>query len=130
MTQQDAPASVPLPQPLPPQALRTITDPRTIVMEAAGGPEMLGFVGQPRAVDAMDFGLRMKRPGFNLFAMDVPGTDRRASISEFLARHGRSAPAPEQRLSASQAARYGEAVVREELGAELIEERPRVRGER
>lgn len=95
MTQQDAPASVPLPQPLPPQALRTITDPRTIVMEAAGGPEMLGFVGQPRAVDAMDFGLRMKRPGFNLFAMDVPGTDRRASISEFLARHGRSAPAPD-----------------------------------
>ena len=38
--------------------------------------------------------------------------------------------APEPRLSASQAARYGEAVVREELGAELIEERPRVRGER
>ena len=39
-------------------------------------------------------------------------------------------PAPEPALSASQAARYGEAVVREELGAELIEERPRVRGER
>ncbi|WP_404312748.1 DNA polymerase III subunit gamma and tau [Agrococcus terreus] len=42
----------------------------------------------------------------------------------------RSAPEPVQALSASQAARYGEAVVREELGAELIEERPRVRGER
>ncbi|WAC65122.1 hypothetical protein OVA14_06885 [Agrococcus sp. SL85] len=42
----------------------------------------------------------------------------------------RSAPAPVERLSAAQAARYGEAVVREELGAELIEERPRVRGER
>ncbi|WP_306232520.1 hypothetical protein [Agrococcus beijingensis] len=41
-----------------------------------------------------------------------------------------SAPAPEPALSASQVARYGEAVVREELGAELIEERPRVRGER
>ncbi|HET8866721.1 MAG TPA: DNA polymerase III subunit gamma and tau, partial [Agrococcus sp.] len=41
-----------------------------------------------------------------------------------------SAPAPEPAMSASQAARYGEAVVREELGAELIEERPRVRGER
>ena len=38
--------------------------------------------------------------------------------------------APEPVLSASQAARYGESVVREELGAELIEERPRVRGER
>lgn len=38
--------------------------------------------------------------------------------------------APEPPLSASQAARYGESVVREELGAELIEERPRVRGER
>ncbi len=37
---------------------------------------------------------------------------------------------PEPALSASQAARYGEAVVREELGAELIEERPRARGER
>ncbi len=42
----------------------------------------------------------------------------------------RSAPEPVRALSASQAARYGEAVVREELGAELIEERPRVRGER
>ncbi|WP_405219862.1 DNA polymerase III subunit gamma and tau [Agrococcus sp. Ld7] len=41
-----------------------------------------------------------------------------------------SAPAPEPALSAAQAARYGESVVREELGAELIEERPRVRGER
>ncbi|WP_347756061.1 DNA polymerase III subunit gamma and tau [Agrococcus sp. ProA11] len=41
-----------------------------------------------------------------------------------------AAPAPEPALSASQAARYGESVVREELGAELIEERPRVRGER
>jgi len=38
--------------------------------------------------------------------------------------------APEPVLSASQAARYGESVVREELGAELIEERPRARGER
>ncbi|MGM1029795.1 MAG: DNA polymerase III subunit gamma and tau [Actinomycetota bacterium] len=39
-------------------------------------------------------------------------------------------PEPEPQLSASQVARYGESVVREELGAELIEERPRVRGER
>ncbi|WP_072314300.1 DNA polymerase III subunit gamma and tau [Agrococcus sp. Marseille-P2731] len=48
------------------------------------------------------------------------------SLSEL----AKAAPAPEPALSASQAARYGEAVVREELGAELIEERPRVRGER
>ncbi|WP_146792936.1 DNA polymerase III subunit gamma and tau [Agrococcus baldri] len=54
----------------------------------------------------------------------------RATSAPSLDELAQSAPAPEPALSASQAARYGEAVVREELGAELIEERPRVRGER
>ena len=53
-----------------------------------------------------------------------------ASTGPTLAERAQSAPQPEPELSAAQVARYGEAVVREELGAELIEERPRVRGER
>lgn len=57
-------------------------------------------------------------------------TQRPAASGPSLDELAQSAPAPEPALSASQAARYGESVVREELGAELIEERPRVRGER
>ncbi|WP_026372607.1 DNA polymerase III subunit gamma and tau [Agrococcus lahaulensis] len=64
-------------------------------------------------------------------AMPAPAAEERpAPTGPSLAELARSAPAPEPALSASQVARYGEAVVREELGAELIEERPRVRGER
>ncbi|MBO1770317.1 DNA polymerase III subunit gamma and tau [Agrococcus sp. TF02-05] len=64
-------------------------------------------------------------------AMPAPVAEERpAPTGPSLAELARSAPAPEPALSASQVARYGEAVVREELGAELIEERPRVRGER
>lgn len=64
-------------------------------------------------------------------AMPAPIVEERpAPTGPSLAELARSAPAPEPALSASQVARYGEAVVREELGAELIEERPRVRGER
>ncbi len=55
---------------------------------------------------------------------------RPAAPSQMRAAAERGPVAPEPQLSASQAARYGESVVREELGAELIEERPRVRGER
>src|SRR5699024_2861714 len=61
-------------------------------------------------------------------AMPTPvAAERPAPTGPSLAELARSAPAPEPALSASQVARYGEAVVREELGAELIEERPRVR---
>ncbi|WP_425843182.1 DNA polymerase III subunit gamma and tau [Agrococcus sp. TSP3-2-1] len=64
-------------------------------------------------------------------AMPAPVVEERpAPTGPSLDELARSAPAPEPALSASQVARYGEAVVREELGAELIEERPRVRGER
>ena len=35
-----------------------------------------GFFGQERAVEAMEFGIGMKRPGYNMFVMGNPHTGR------------------------------------------------------
>ena len=35
-----------------------------------------GFFGQTRAIEAMDFGIGMRRPGYNLFVMGNPHTGR------------------------------------------------------
>ncbi|SFS06636.1 DNA polymerase-3 subunit gamma/tau [Agrococcus baldri] len=80
-------------------------------------PDPLSFVSAPEA------------PALPVSA-PAAAAPRPAPSGPSLDELAQSAPAPEPALSASQAARYGEAVVREELGAELIEERPRVRGER
>ncbi|WP_206447418.1 DNA polymerase III subunit gamma and tau [Agrococcus sp. KRD186] len=80
-------------------------------------PDPLSFVSAPEA------------PALPVSA-PAEATARPAPAGPSLDELAQSAPAPEPALSASQAARYGESVVREELGAELIEERPRVRGER
>jgi DNA polymerase-3 subunit gamma/tau len=82
----------------------------------SGEPDPFSFVSAPDAPAPAE-------PGPAVEARPAPTGPSLAELAG-------SAPAPEPALSASQAARYGEAVVREELGAELIEERPRVRGER
>lgn len=79
-------------------------------------PDPFSFVSAPDAPEGVPLAPHVEA------APAAPSPMRSALASEPVA--------PEPRLSASQAARYGEAVVREELGAELIEERPRVRGER
>ena len=35
-----------------------------------------GFFGQDRAIEAMEFGVSMRRPGYNLFVMGNPHTGR------------------------------------------------------
>ncbi|ROR65018.1 DNA polymerase III subunit gamma and tau [Agrococcus jenensis] len=79
-------------------------------------PDPFSFVSAPDAPEGTPLAPEVEA------APAAPSPMRTARASEPVA--------PEPVLSASQAARYGESVVREELGAELIEERPRVRGER
>ncbi|MGY3126993.1 DNA polymerase-3 subunit gamma/tau [Agrococcus sp. UYP33] len=79
-------------------------------------PDPFSFVSAPDAPEGTPLAPEVEA------APAAPSPMRAARASEPVA--------PEPVLSASQAARYGESVVREELGAELIEERPRVRGER
>jgi lon-related putative ATP-dependent protease len=50
-----------------------------------------GTIGQPRAVDAIDFGIDIDVPGYNLFVAGAPGSGRESTIHDFLAKF-----APEQ----------------------------------
>ena len=45
---------------------------------------MEGFIGQDRALDAIRFGARIKRPGFNLFALGPEGSGRLTAIRTVL----------------------------------------------
>lgn len=83
---------------LSPDALRRRSDPAslgfqtTAELQSDGEPRL---VGQPRAVRALDFGLRVDQPGYNVFISGPPGTGRmtyaRSAVEE-AARGGRVPP--------------------------------------
>lgn len=61
-----------------------------------GGAEVsadLRVIGHQRARDALEFGLSMDIPGFNIFAVGDTGTGRRTLISQSLAAHASTLPA-------------------------------------
>lgn len=47
-------------------------------------PDLDEVLGQPRATEAIRFGMGIRGPGFNLFALGEPGTGRRQVIETFL----------------------------------------------
>ena len=69
-------------------------------------PERLGFedtselepltetVGQDRAVEALEFGLQMKSPGFNIYVSGPVGTGKGTVVRQMVKRLAQSAPAP------------------------------------
>lgn len=46
--------------------------------------EFTGVVGQARAVSAVQFGIGIRRKGYNLFALGPPGTGKESVVREFL----------------------------------------------
>ncbi|WP_455378191.1 AAA family ATPase [Petrachloros mirabilis] len=69
-------------------------------------PERLGFedtselepltetIGQERAVEALEFGLQMKSPGFNIYVSGPVGTGKGTLVRHMVKRLAQSAPAP------------------------------------
>ena len=53
------------------------------------------LVGQDRAVEAVEFGIGIRRDGFNLFAAGPAGTGKHTLISEFLRRQASAGPQPD-----------------------------------
>src|SRR5690554_2207117 len=43
-----------------------------------------GVLGQERAVNALQFGVAMHRPGYNIFVMGETGTGRSSYVQDFL----------------------------------------------
>jgi lon-related putative ATP-dependent protease len=75
------------PVPLPGEALRRICDPATIPFATTKEAEPLDHVvGQDRAVEAVEFGIGIRREGYNLFALGPPGTGKHTLIHDYLTR--------------------------------------------
>lgn len=53
-----------------------------------------GTVGQDRAISALDFGLNVDSPGYNIFVVGYPGTGRTSTLTGFLERIAAEQPAP------------------------------------
>ena len=69
-------------------------------------PDQLGFdstdevqdpdevIGQPRAVEAINFGTRMTGDGYNMFALGSPGTGKFTAVNKILGQEASSRPVP------------------------------------
>src|SRR5690606_3278896 len=54
-----------------------------------------GILGQDRAVEAMHFGVAMKRAGYNKFVMGEPGTGRISYAMRYLKAEAKRMPTPQ-----------------------------------
>lgn len=52
------------------------------------------MVGQQRATEALGFGIGIRRPGYNIFAVGPPGVGKQALVMEVVAAHAANAPRP------------------------------------
>jgi lon-related putative ATP-dependent protease len=51
-------------------------------------------IGQKRAVEAIDFGLNMKSPGYNIFVTGYEGTGKSTIVRDILTRHAQASQTP------------------------------------
>ncbi|CAG4884442.1 ATP-dependent protease La Type II [Georgfuchsia toluolica] len=83
-------------KPLEAQQLYRRCDPGLLDFETTGqlddGTDM---VGQSRAADAVQFGIDIKRPGYNLFVLGAPGSGRHALVRRLLETKAAAEPVPD-----------------------------------
>jgi len=77
------------------EQLRRICDPSTIPVETTDGVRPLeGIVGQPRAVEALQFGLNIPDHGFNIYVAGPPGTGKTTAVKAFMEQLARTKDTP------------------------------------
>ena len=75
------------PAPLAADVLRRICDPAAIPFATTAEAAPLEHViGQDRAVAAVEFGIGIRREGYNLFALGPPGTGKHTLVHDYLTR--------------------------------------------
>ncbi len=85
-----------IPAPLPAAALYRRCDPAGFGFQTTADLEPLdGAPGQARAMEAMRFGLAIRREGYNLFAIGPEGTGKRTAIDQFTRQRAAKEPAPQ-----------------------------------
>jgi lon-related putative ATP-dependent protease len=72
-------------QPLAPEALCTQCDPAQFTFATTAElDDLTQVLGQARAVEALKFGIGIRRDGYNLFVLGEPGTGKRTVVRQFL----------------------------------------------
>ena len=80
---------------LPPSLLTPVIDPEGLGFEQTGELTPLDeTIGQERAVEALEFGLHMKGPGFNLYVAGPAGTGKASLVRRMVRRMAREEPPP------------------------------------
>ncbi|WP_324715714.1 ATP-binding protein [Carboxydochorda subterranea] len=88
--------SIPAPYELRPEDLRLHFSPSRIPAETTEEIEPLqGIIGQERAVRAMEFGLRVKHPGYNIFMAGPTGTGKNTYARRLIHEVARREPVPD-----------------------------------
>lgn len=81
---------------LAPEQLRRRVDPGSLPFETTAEVEpLVGTVGQPRAIDAIEFGLQVETPDHNLYAAGLPGSGRATTVRDYVDRFAAARPAPD-----------------------------------
>lgn len=81
--------------PLPAATLRRRCDPAAFSFESTASlPDQDLAIGQERAIESLEFGIGIRRDGYNLFALGPSGTGRLAFLLERIERAARREPAP------------------------------------
>ncbi len=81
---------------LHPAELRRTLDPATLPFRTtAEVAPLVGTIGQPRALDAIEFGLGVETHGFNLFVAGAPGTGRRTTALDYVQSKAATLPVPD-----------------------------------
>jgi lon-related putative ATP-dependent protease len=71
--------------PLPASALCWDCDPEKLPFQTTDDlPDLTEFLGQARALDAVRFGIGIRRDGYNLYVLGPPGVGKRTIVQSFL----------------------------------------------
>jgi lon-related putative ATP-dependent protease len=82
---------------LPPEALCQRCDPDLFDFSTTDELEpLVGTMGQPRAVEAVQFGVGIEQEGYNIFALGPAGTDKRNLVEQSFHEAAASEDAPEE----------------------------------
>lgn len=82
-------------KPLPAESLCWQCDGEQLGFDTTDDLEDLeGFLGQPRALDAVQFGIGIRREGYNMYVLGPPGVGKRTIVESFLVQKSASEPQP------------------------------------
>ncbi len=83
-------------QELTAEEVRRVCDPESFDFETTDDlPTLSQIIGQPRVVEALDFGVSMASHGFNVYALGLPGSGKTTLVTRFLRQRATEQPVPD-----------------------------------